>query len=61
MSIYKPLTEEGFPKGEYRMRCYDVNESFRDFYFVGEGDYIQCRLYDLLDEFAAVSVAIKVA
>lgn len=61
MSIYKPLTEEGFPKGEYRMRCYDVNESFRDFYFAGEGDYIQNCIYDLLNDFAAVSVSIKVA
>ena len=41
--------------------CTGPDEDFRDFYFAGEGDYIQNCIYDLLNDFAAVSVSIKVA
>ena len=58
---YRVYKEEGFIPGEYKMRCYLPDEDFRDFYFAGEGDYIQNCIYDLLNNFAAVSVSIKVA
>lgn len=57
---YKEVREEGFPYGEYRLRCSNINE-LRDFYFVGEGDYILVKIYDLLDCFASVNVSIKEA
>lgn len=57
---YRAYKEEEFIPGEYKMRCYLPDEDFLDFYFAGEGDYIQNCIYDLLNDFAAVSVSIKV-